>query len=132
MAVQDVYRALADPTRRQILRLLQDGDLPAGAIAEQFDMTWPSISRHLTVLASAGLVESKRNGQQIVYRLTTSVLVDIISELGTMARIGKSETQTDTSVVTGEKGARTGGRTRSNRSRRGRGYSFGVGGMGLS
>jgi ArsR family transcriptional regulator, arsenate/arsenite/antimonite-responsive transcriptional repressor len=108
MAVQDVYKALADPTRRQILRLLQDGDLPAGAIAEHFDMTWPSVSRHLTVLASAGLVESNRNGQQIVYRLTTSVLVDIVTELGTMARIGESKAEAHSKTNVSRKGARTG------------------------
>jgi len=83
----DGYRALADPTRRQILKLLREGDLPAGAIAEQFEMSWPSVSRHLGVLASAGLVQATRHGQQLVYSLTTSVLADIVTELADMARI---------------------------------------------
>jgi ArsR family transcriptional regulator len=83
----DGYRALADPTRRQILKLLREGDLPAGAIAEQFEMSWPSVSRHLGVLASAGLVTSTRRGQQLVYSLTTSVLADIVTELADMARV---------------------------------------------
>jgi DNA-binding transcriptional ArsR family regulator len=87
MAGVDGYRALADPTRRQILKLLREGDLPAGAIAEQFEMSWPSVSRHLSVLASAGLVRASRHGQQIVYSLTTSVLADIVTELADMARI---------------------------------------------
>jgi ArsR family transcriptional regulator len=87
MTGADGYRALADPTRRQILRLLREGDLPAGAIAEQFDISWPSVSRHLSVLASAGLVRATRRGQQLVYSLTTSVLADIVTELADMARI---------------------------------------------
>jgi ArsR family transcriptional regulator len=90
----DGYKALADPTRRQILKLLREGDLPAGAIAEQFDMSWPSVSRHLSVLASAGLVEATRKGQQLVYSLTTSVLVDIVSELADMARLNQPRAAT--------------------------------------
>jgi ArsR family transcriptional regulator, repressor of sdpIR and other operons len=85
--VTDAYRALADPTRRQILRLLRDDDLPAGAIAEQFEMSWPSVSRHLSVLTSAGLVEAQRRGQQLIYSLTTSVLMDILTELAEIGRI---------------------------------------------
>lgn len=85
----DGYKALADPTRRQILRLLREGDLPAGAIAEQFEMSWPSVSRHLGVLSGAGLVRATRNGQQLVYSLTTSVLADIVTELAEMARINQ-------------------------------------------
>jgi ArsR family transcriptional regulator, repressor of sdpIR and other operons len=84
MGLPDAYRALADPTRRQILRLLRDGELPAGAIAEQFDISWPSVSRHLGILAGAGLIESTRRGKQLVYSLTTSVLVDIVAELADM------------------------------------------------
>jgi DNA-binding transcriptional ArsR family regulator len=92
MAIQDVYRALSDPTRRRILKLLQDGPLPAGEIAAEFPIAWPSVSRHLGVLASAGLVRSERNGQQLVYELTTSVLVDIVTELAELTRVGKVAT----------------------------------------
>lgn len=86
----DAYKALADPTRRKILKLLRDDDLPAGVIAEQFDMSWPSVSRHLGVLASAGLVEGRRQGQQVIYSLTTSVLADIVTELADMGRLNDS------------------------------------------
>jgi DNA-binding transcriptional ArsR family regulator len=86
----DAYKALADPTRRQILKLLREGDLPAGVIADQFDMSWPSISRHLGVLSSAGLVRATRHGQKLVYSLTTSVLVDIVTELADMTRLHQS------------------------------------------
>src|SRR5579884_1060085 len=87
----DGYKALADPTRRQILKLLREGDLPAGAIADRFEMSWPSVSRHLGVLASAGLVRATRHGQQLVYSLTTSVLADIATELADMARVNQPE-----------------------------------------
>ena len=90
MTGPDGYKALADPTRRQILKLLREGDLPAGAIAVQFEMSWPSVSRHLSVLASAGLVQATRHGQQLVYSLTTSVLADIVTELADMARLNQS------------------------------------------
>ena len=83
----DGYKALADPTRRQILKLLREGDLPAGAIADQFEMTWPSVSRHLSVLSAAGLVRATRHGQQLIYSLTTSVLADIVTELAEMVRV---------------------------------------------
>jgi DNA-binding transcriptional ArsR family regulator len=89
MTGPDGYKALADPTRRQILKLLREGDLPAGAIAEQFEMSWPSVSRHLGVLASAGLVQATRRGQQLVYSLSTSVLADIVTELADMARVNQ-------------------------------------------
>ena len=87
MADDDVYRALADPTRREILRLLKAGDLPAGEIADRFDISWPSVSRHLSLLAAAGLVTATRRGQQLIYSLTTSVLADIVAELADLADV---------------------------------------------
>ncbi|MGO9873450.1 MAG: autorepressor SdpR family transcription factor [Acidimicrobiia bacterium] len=96
MAGVDAYKALADPTRRKILKLLRDDDLPAGVIAEQFDMSWPSVSRHLGVLTSAGLVEARRQGQQVIYSLTTSVLADIVTELADMGRRNDSPGKTRT------------------------------------
>jgi ArsR family transcriptional regulator len=90
MSGPDAYKALADPTRRQILKLLREDDLPAGVIAEQFDISWPSVSRHLAVLSAAGLVQATRHGQQLVYSLTTSVLVDIVTELADMTRLNQS------------------------------------------
>jgi DNA-binding transcriptional ArsR family regulator len=64
-----VFRALADPTRRQILQDLRQGELAAGEIAGRFPITGPSISRHLTVLKAAGLVEERREGNRIYYSL---------------------------------------------------------------
>ena len=99
MSGPDAYKALADPTRRQILKLLREGELPAGAIAEQFDMSWPSVSRHLAVLNSAGLVQATRRGQQLVYSLTTSVLADIVTELADMTRLHRKRADTGPKVA---------------------------------
>jgi DNA-binding transcriptional ArsR family regulator len=65
----DVFRALADPTRRQILRDLGSGELAAGEIAARFPISGPSISRHLGVLKNAGLVTERRDGNRIFYAL---------------------------------------------------------------
>jgi DNA-binding transcriptional ArsR family regulator len=75
------FRALADETRRIILRLLRDGPLTSGEIANQFDSSWPTISRHLAVLKEAGLVATERHGQEIRYELNTSVFQDLIQHL---------------------------------------------------
>ena len=67
--MSDVFRALADPTRREILQILRKGETMAGEIAGHFDVSAPTISRHLGVLESAGLVASRREGVRIFYRL---------------------------------------------------------------
>ena len=64
-----VFKALADPTRRQILQDLRGGELAAGQIAARFPISGPSISRHLTVLKAAGLVVEKREANRIYYTL---------------------------------------------------------------
>ncbi|HEX7995366.1 MAG TPA: metalloregulator ArsR/SmtB family transcription factor [Streptosporangiaceae bacterium] len=64
-----VFRALADPTRRQILQDLRDGELAAGQIAARFSISGPSISRHLSVLKAAGLVTERRVANRILYTL---------------------------------------------------------------
>lgn len=74
-------RALADPTRREILRSLRGGDLSAGEIAARFEMTAPSISHHLNVLKDAGLVQAIRNGRHIIYSLNSTVFQDFMQEL---------------------------------------------------
>lgn len=65
----NVFRALADPTRRQILADLREGELAAGEIAARFSISGPSISRHLSVLKGAGLVEERREANRIYYTL---------------------------------------------------------------
>lgn len=76
--LNETFKALADPTRRQILRLLQKGDMTAGEIAEHFNMTKPSISHHLNLLKQARLVLSERKGQYIVYSLNTTVVQEVL------------------------------------------------------
>lgn len=76
-----VFRALADPTRREILRLLRGRPRTSGEIAQRFDSRWPTISRHLAVLREAGLVVTERKGQEIHYELNTSVFQDVVHHL---------------------------------------------------
>ena len=76
-----VFRALADETRRSILQLLRSGPLTSGEIAERFESSWPTISRHLAVLRDADLVTTERRGQEIRYELNTSVFQDVIQHL---------------------------------------------------
>jgi DNA-binding transcriptional ArsR family regulator len=77
----EIFKALADPTRREILRLLGRGEQSAGQLAERFDMTKPSMSHHFSVLKQADLVTSRRDGQQIFYSLNTTVMQDVLTWL---------------------------------------------------
>lgn len=79
MDATNAFKALADPTRRDILRLLRQGEMTAGALAEAFAMTKPTMSHHFAVLKAAGLVSSRREGQTIWYGLNTTVLQDIVA-----------------------------------------------------
>jgi ArsR family transcriptional regulator, arsenate/arsenite/antimonite-responsive transcriptional repressor len=81
MALNDIFRAIADPTRREILRLLRGGEMAAGALAEHFAMAKPSLSHHFAVLKQADLVRTRRDGQQILYALNTTVMEDLASLL---------------------------------------------------
>lgn len=74
-----VFKALADPTRREVLRLLSRGERTAGELADQFDLGKPSMSHHFTVLKEADLIRSRRDGQQIYYTLNTTVLQDVLA-----------------------------------------------------
>jgi DNA-binding transcriptional ArsR family regulator len=69
-----VFRALADPTRRQILQDLRDGALSAGEITSRFSISGPSISRHLSILKAAGLVDERREANRIYYSLVEETL----------------------------------------------------------
>ncbi|MFO0741684.1 MAG: autorepressor SdpR family transcription factor [Labilithrix sp.] len=75
------FAALADPTRRAVLKMLRGGSKTAGEIADAFHLTNPTMSHHLRVLRSAGLVRSERRGTSIVYTLQSNVLEDIAAEL---------------------------------------------------
>ena len=86
----DVWKALADPTRRKILALLKKGDMNAGDIAAEFDMTKPSISNHLNILRQADLVDAEKQGQNVVYSLKTSVLEDMLNMLSSLTGRGEN------------------------------------------
>ena len=73
-----LFKALNDPTRREILELLKKGDLTAGEIADQFNISKPSISHHLDLLKQAELVQSVKEGQYIYYSLNTTVMDEIV------------------------------------------------------
>lgn len=77
MGFQETFKALSDPTRREILRLLRDRAKTAGEIGSHFDMTGATISHHLSVLREAGLISDRRQGKYIYYELNLSVLDEL-------------------------------------------------------
>lgn len=79
MAIDQVFEALASRPRREILAYLSATEMTAGEIASRFDMSAPSISRHLSVLESAGLVSSEKRGQFVVYQLNRDSLVNTLT-----------------------------------------------------
>lgn len=84
--LNEVFKAIADPTRREILRLLRHEEMNAGEVAARFDMTKPTMSHHFAVLKAAGLITSRREGQTIWYALDTTVLEDVLAWSMDMAR----------------------------------------------
>lgn len=78
MSINQAFKALSDPTRRKILDLLKERDMTAGEIADQFQMSKPSISHHLSLLKQAELVWDERRGQHIVYSLNTTVFQELL------------------------------------------------------
>lgn len=78
MALQQTLKALADPTRREILSLLKKGPLSAGDIALRFPVSGAAVSRHLSILKEADLIRDSRDGKFIYYELNASVLEEIL------------------------------------------------------
>lgn len=91
MSLNLAFKALADPTRREILQLLRTSDLNAGEIAEYFTMTKPSISHHLKLLKQADLICDEKQGQFVVYSLNTSVVEDAMSWIFALTATHKGE-----------------------------------------
>ena len=79
MGFQESFKALSDPTRRQIIQLLKKEKLQAGEILEHFDMTGATISHHLSILKEAGLVTSEKSGKYIYYELNLSLIEEIMT-----------------------------------------------------
>jgi DNA-binding transcriptional ArsR family regulator len=73
----DAALAVADPIRRRVLELVRDDELPAGAIAKEFDVSRPAVSRHLRVLRETGLVEERRAGRLRLYRANPEPLAEL-------------------------------------------------------
>ncbi len=101
-----IFKAIADPTRRQILHLLKDKELTAGQISEHFTISAPSMSHHFNALKQADLIAQRRMGQQIFYSLNTTVFQDLMTimlDLFTHHEDPKPEFSTETHVLDSSK-----------------------------
>jgi len=76
--MNDIFKALNDATRREILDLLKEKDLSAGEIADAFNISKPSISHHLDILKRADLITSEKNGQFVIYSINTTIMEDVL------------------------------------------------------
>jgi ArsR family transcriptional regulator len=92
-SINATFKAIADPTRREILRLLRTEEMTAGGLAEHFDMSKPTMSHHFSVLREADLISSRRDGQTIWYALNTTVLEDVLAWTMHVARGSTGEEQ---------------------------------------
>lgn len=81
MAINTVFEALSHPVRRRILALLKKGPMSAGALADQFDLTKPTLSAHFAKLKEAELVAVERQGTSLIYHINTSILEEALSGL---------------------------------------------------
>ena len=77
----EVYKAIADPTRRKIMQLLRERDMTAGELADNFDFSKPTLSRHFSVLREADLIQGSKSGTTITYRLNVSVLEEALLKM---------------------------------------------------
>lgn len=91
MGFQDSFKALSDPTRREILNLLRAGPLAAGELLEHFPITGASLSHHLSILKHAGLIDDEKKGKYIYYTLNTTVLDDILNWMMSLKGVEKGE-----------------------------------------
>lgn len=89
--MNEIYRALADPTRRKILELLRSKDMTAGELAAHFSLAKPTLSGHFTILRQADLVQSTKQGTAITYRLNVSVLEEALLGLMNMFQLNEKD-----------------------------------------
>ena len=82
--MNDVWSALSDATRREILTMLRDGDMTAGEIADRFALSKPTFSHHLNILKQAGLITGEKRAQTITYRLNTTVFQDFLKSVAAL------------------------------------------------
>lgn len=88
--LHDVFQALADPTRREILRLLKRREMTAGEIADLFPLAKSTLSAHFAVLKGAGLILAEKQGTTITYSLNVSALEDALGAVFELFGVGKS------------------------------------------
>ena len=82
--MNDVWSALSDATRREILTMLRDRDMTAGEIADRFALSKPTVSHHLNILKQAGLITGEKRAQTITYRLNTTVFQDFLKSVAAL------------------------------------------------
>lgn len=87
--MNEVFRALSDPTRREILRLLKNGDMTAGDIAKRFPLAKSTLSGHFGVLKHAGLIVAEKNGTCIVYSLNVSAVEEVLASVLSLLDVGR-------------------------------------------
>ena len=93
MGFQQTFKALSDPTRREILRLLRDGEMSAGDLSSHFSSTGATISHHLSILRDAGLILDEKRGKYIYYELNLSVLDEILEWVSSLKGEQTDETE---------------------------------------
>ena len=93
MGFQKTFKALSDPTRREILRLLRNGELSAGDLSSHFSSTGATISHHLSILREAGLILDEKRGKYIYYELNLSVLDELMGFMISLTGGNKYETK---------------------------------------
>jgi DNA-binding transcriptional ArsR family regulator len=84
----NVFRALSDPTRREIIKMLRRGPLTSGEIADRFPSAWATISRHLGVLRDADIISAEKNGNSVRYELNATVLQELVEVIYDWTRKG--------------------------------------------
>ena len=89
MGINDIFQALSDPTRREILRLLRRRDMSAGELAEQFPLAKSTLSGHFRLLRQAGLIVSEKRGTTIRYSLNVSAVEEAVGLVMDVLRVGK-------------------------------------------
>ncbi|MES2130158.1 MAG: autorepressor SdpR family transcription factor [Pseudomonadota bacterium] len=89
--MSQIFKALSDPTRRQVLALLRDGPRTAGELAEHFEVSKPTMSAHFTVLREADLIASTKQGTSVVYSLQLSVLEEALMGFAALFGINAAE-----------------------------------------
>lgn len=98
--MNQVFKALSDPTRRRVLQLLRQGPMSAGDIADRFDVSKPTMSAHFTVLREADLVHAEKAGKSVIYHLKLSVLEEallgFVHSLGVDAKASIPNTEAST------------------------------------